>query len=246
MSPSKPSPSATRPAVALFTRDLRVHDNPVLAGAAAAGGGRVVPLFVLDDAILPRISEPRQRFLSESLADLDAGLRRLGGHLVLRAGDLVAEVCKAAADSGAAEVHLAADVTAYAHKRQRALASALNAQGIALLLHQQVHTVQPPGEPRPGDRDHFSVFTPYWRRWAELPLRAPAKEPRISVPDIAGLKLPDGLPKPSEKRGSSDTLRGGETEGRQRAERWLATTVDRYEDVHDEPYEPYVPPVPSS
>jgi hypothetical protein len=36
-------------AVALFTRDLRVHDNPVLTAAAEAD--TVIPLFVLDSAI---------------------------------------------------------------------------------------------------------------------------------------------------------------------------------------------------
>ena len=39
-------------AIVLFNRDLRVHDNPALAAAARAG--RVVPLFVLDEAILSR------------------------------------------------------------------------------------------------------------------------------------------------------------------------------------------------
>ncbi len=36
-------------AVALFTRDLRVHDNPVLTATAEADA--VIPLFVLDSAI---------------------------------------------------------------------------------------------------------------------------------------------------------------------------------------------------
>jgi deoxyribodipyrimidine photo-lyase len=41
-----------RPAtVVLFTRDLRVHDQPALR-AATDDGGAVAPLFVLDDAFL--------------------------------------------------------------------------------------------------------------------------------------------------------------------------------------------------
>ena len=36
--------------IALFTRDLRVHDNPMLVAAAAAAKC-VVPLFVHDEAI---------------------------------------------------------------------------------------------------------------------------------------------------------------------------------------------------
>jgi deoxyribodipyrimidine photo-lyase len=64
-------------AVALFTRDLRVHDNPVLTAAAQAEA--TVPLFVLDDAILgSAYNRPnRARFLAESLRDLHTTLRGL-------------------------------------------------------------------------------------------------------------------------------------------------------------------------
>ena len=45
-------------AVVLFTRDLRVHDNPALA-AACANAERVVPLFVLDPALAGRSANRR-------------------------------------------------------------------------------------------------------------------------------------------------------------------------------------------
>ena len=229
-STSKRSASSTTPpaAIALFTRDLRVHDNPVLAAATAAGAGRAVPLFVLDGRILRGVSASRRRFLDECLTDLDLNLRRLGGRLVLRAGEVVAEVCRVAVETGATEVHLAADVSAYADEREHGLAAALRARGAVLRLHDRVHTVQAPGELRPGDRDHFSVFTPYWRRWAEAPMRALAAAPRFTVPDVAGLPLPDPGPEPA------GGLSGGETVARRRAWQWLRHTVDRYEDVHDD------------
>ena len=54
-------------AIVLFTRDLRLHDNPALHQACARAR-QVVPLFVAD----PAIPAPpnRARFLAESLADL--------------------------------------------------------------------------------------------------------------------------------------------------------------------------------
>ncbi|MGH3095241.1 MAG: deoxyribodipyrimidine photo-lyase, partial [Streptosporangiales bacterium] len=72
-------------ALVVFTRDLRVHDNPGLA-AAAAGHEYVVPVFVEDDAITgSRFAAPgRARFLAECLSDLDDSLRRLGARLVVR------------------------------------------------------------------------------------------------------------------------------------------------------------------
>jgi deoxyribodipyrimidine photo-lyase len=58
-------------ALALFTRDLGVHDNPVLY-AAAQSADCVVALFVLDERILASgYSRPnRARSLADSLADL--------------------------------------------------------------------------------------------------------------------------------------------------------------------------------
>ena len=81
-------------AIVVFTRDLRLHDNPALHQACARAR-RVVPLFVVG----PAISAPsnRARFLAESLADLRASLRERGADLVLRRGDPAAETIRLAA-----------------------------------------------------------------------------------------------------------------------------------------------------
>ncbi len=56
--------------VVLFNRDLRVHDHEGLCLAAPAG--RVIPLFVVDDALRGVLAKApnRARFLAESLDDL--------------------------------------------------------------------------------------------------------------------------------------------------------------------------------
>jgi deoxyribodipyrimidine photolyase len=85
-------------AVALFTRDLRVHDNPVLTAAAQAEA--TVPLFVLDDAILgSAYNRPnRARFLAESLRDLHTTLRGLRLPVGLARGAVPGpnEICRGA------------------------------------------------------------------------------------------------------------------------------------------------------
>ncbi len=48
-----------RTVVVLFTRDLRLHDQPALA-AAVERAERVVPLFVLDDAVLATFGAPNR------------------------------------------------------------------------------------------------------------------------------------------------------------------------------------------
>lgn len=117
-------------AVVLFTRDLRVHDNPALAAAAEAAE-TVLPLFVLDEAIGRTrygAAANRRAFLLESLADLHASLRALGGALDVRRGDVVAETVRAAREAGAVTVFASADVSPYARERERRLGAALDVQ----------------------------------------------------------------------------------------------------------------------
>lgn len=104
-----------RTAIVLFTRDLRVHDNPALE-LAVRSAEYVVPLFVVQDGL--RFAVPnRARFLRESLADLRQSLRELGGDLVLRHGDPVEETLRLAAEVEADGLVLASDVSAYARRR---------------------------------------------------------------------------------------------------------------------------------
>ncbi|GAA0417465.1 deoxyribodipyrimidine photo-lyase [Streptomyces luteireticuli] len=218
-----------RTALALFTSDLRLHDNPVLHTALRTSD-RVVPLFVLDTGIARAgFAAPRRAaFLAGCLADLDEGLRARGGRLVLREGDVVEEVCRVAAEAGAGEVHVAAGASGYAQLREARLRSALGAGGRRLTVHDAVVTVVAPGGVVPAGKDHFAVFTPYFRRWsAQRPRSMPAAPRRVDVPGVPGLPppvvtAPPGLPK------------GGEREGRRRLAAWLRGGLARYAELHDD------------
>ncbi|UUU43406.1 cryptochrome/photolyase family protein [Streptomyces sp. NBC_00162] len=221
-------------AVVLYTSDLRLHDHPPLR-AALASCDRVVPLFVRDHALAAAGFAPpnRQAFLADCLADLDAGLRERGGRLVIRSGDAVREVCALARETDADEVHMAAGVSGYAHAREDRLRTALEAEGRRLHVHDMVITAVAPGAVLPAGSDHFAVFTPYFRRWAELPPRAVAAAPRT-------VRLPEGLgSEPLPVRGaltgvSPGLARGGETEARRLLANWLRSGISRYEDTHDD------------
>jgi len=171
-------------AVVVFTRDLRVDDQPALARAAREAE-HVVPLFVFDDAILQgAFNRPnRTGFLLESLHDLDDALRALGGALVVRRGDWVRVVATVVAGVGATSVHVSDDVSGYARARLARLADAVPvpvepAPGI---------TVVAPGEITPGSQgDHYKVFTPYFRRWMDA-------RRRHVVPAPDRVVLPEGL-----------------------------------------------------
>ena len=166
--------------VVLFTRDLRVHDHPALT-AAVAEGGEVVPLFVVDPAMLA-ISPNRARFLMESLADLDRSLQQRGGRLATRRGEVVAAVLRVVEETDATSVHLTSDVSVTARRREEALREALAVRRVTLHVHPGTAVVEP-GEVLPAGKDVYSVFTPYHRSWAQAPRRGvlPAPE-RVSLP----------------------------------------------------------------
>ncbi|MFF5184618.1 cryptochrome/photolyase family protein [Streptomyces sp. NPDC000345] len=220
--------------VVLFTSDLRLHDHPPLR-AALDGSREVVPLFVRDRAVDGAgFARPnRLAFLADSLRDLDAGLRHRGGRLVVRSGDLVEEVCRVATEADADEVHLAADVSAHAQRREERLRRALEAEGVRLHVHGTVTTAVDPGVLAPGSSDHFAVFTPYFRHWSGYRLRDALGAPRaVRVPEGVGS---EELPGREGLSGLSPALaRGGETEARARLTAWLDSGVAAYEDRHDD------------
>jgi deoxyribodipyrimidine photo-lyase len=220
--------------VVLFTSDLRLHDHPPLR-AALGGSRQVVPLFVRDRDVdrAGFAAANRLAFLADCLRDLDTGLRERGGRLVVRSGDLVEQVCAVAAEAEADEVHLAADVSAHATRREERLRRALEAEGVRLHVHDTVTTAVAPGAVVPAASDHFAVFTPYFRHWSRRPPRGVLDAPRlVEVPDGVGS---EELPLRGSVAGLSPGLaRGGEAEGRRRLTAWLRGGITAYEKGHDD------------
>jgi deoxyribodipyrimidine photo-lyase len=199
-------------AIVLFTRDLRVHDHAALC-AAVERSAEIVPLFVLDESLAGSV---RDGFLQEALADLRGRLRALGGDLFVRRGDPVSETLRLAQEVGATAVYVGADAGVYAERRRTRLARA-----IELHVEQTIAAVAPV-ELAPADRDHYRVFTPYWRRWREVRLAAPLRPPvHVAVPRL----------EPGELRARSG---GGETAGRKRLESWLRGGLHEYSVTRDD------------
>ena len=220
--------------VVLFTRDLRVHDHPALAEAARRAR-TVVPAFVVDDTLLgrARVGANRLAFLVDALSDLDRSLRFRGARLVLRRGDVVEETVRLAGEVRADAVFASADVSAYAQRRQRRLAAACAAAGMAWRLFPGV-TVVPPGELTPMGGDHFKVFTPYWHRWHRHERRALEAPPRRLRPVRVPSRRRPALCDLTRDAPATRRPRGGETEGRRRLEAWLGNGLAAYAELHDD------------
>lgn len=221
-------------AVALFTRDLRTTDNPVLAGAANAD--RVIPVFVVDDVPWESASPNRRWAIAGALQDLRTALQDLGGDLVGRRGDTVDEGCKLVKDHEVTRVHLASEPSRFGQGRERRLREALEDLGleVELVVHDS-HLVVPPGEVTPTSGDHYKVFTPYFRSWVDATRRPLAETPSsLTLPDgidVGDLPSPDDVP---EDERSPDLAPIGEQSALEHATDWLAGDGEDYEDARDD------------
>jgi deoxyribodipyrimidine photo-lyase len=221
--------------VVVFTRDLRVADNPALS-AAIATSGEVIPLFVIDDVVVTRSSQSATRleFLLASLTDLDSSLRTLGGALVVRRGPWAETVLKVARSAGAGAIHVAADVSGYHQQRLAELNHAARQCRIAVTTHPGV-TIVPAGTLRPPSRSCYQVFTPYYRSWTSASRRTllPAPSPVTLPADCDTGRIP-ALAQLTADAPARTELRGGEQAGLKRLREWSATALGGYDASRDD------------
>ena len=208
-------------AIVLFTRDLRMHDNPALSAAVSAAQ-HVLPLFVLDDTLLgDAAAANRLAFLGESLHDLRTSL----GGLAIRRGETVSEVVRLARSVDAGAVFLTEDASPFAKRREQDLSD----ERLALNVFPSASAVVL-DEVRTSTGGRYRVFTPFWRAWRAAPRRPVLDPPRVRPPAGVDLgELPDlggGV--------SPGRARGGEQEGRRRMERFLAAGLAAYEARSDD------------
>ena len=169
-------------------RDLRLRDHPALCEAAAAGG-KVLPLFVLD----PRLADeatPRRDHLLASLRCLDEAM---DGALVVRRGRPEQVVSQVAREAGADSVHTTAESTPYGRARDERVRRRLQRDGRSLVATGTPYAVGP-GTLLKADGTPYQVFTPFSRAWRDHGWPGPAPMPRglrwARTVDSGG--IPDG------------------------------------------------------
>lgn len=178
------------PAILWLRRDLRLGDLPAL-GAAHETGGPVLPVFVLDPALLASAGEVRTASL---LAALRALRTSYDGALVVRSGrpDQVLPVL--AAEVGATSIHLSAEPSPYGRRRDARVEAALRASGVRLVATGSPYAVTP-GRILKDDGEPYRVFTPFARAWRRHGWRRPASTPAVRwYRGPHGEPLPDAAP----------------------------------------------------
>jgi deoxyribodipyrimidine photo-lyase len=224
-------------AILWFRRDLRLADHPALVEALTRHE-HVVPLYVLDDALLRGryAGAPRVAFMLGCLRALDGALRQRGSGLVVRHGRPEDEVPAVAREVGARTVAWTSDVAPYARRRDRRVSEALRAAGVAAAPHGGGYLVDP-SRPRTQGGSPYTVFSPFHRAIAGVerravhgapaefpPLPADLEEGRLPALDalgVAGADVAEPIVEP------------GEPAARAALQRWLAGGLDDYADRHD-------------
>ncbi len=175
-------------------RDLRLTDNQALA-AALGGGENIIPLFIIDPALLasPYVGARRLAFLWAGLAEMDRTLRQAGGRVIVRSGRPLDVLAALVAECGASAIYAEADYSPYARRRDAEIAAKLPLRLVGGL------TVHPPEAVVKSDGSPYTVYTPYGRAWKSLPPPLPAHllpaPPRLLVPEgLASEPLPDHPP----------------------------------------------------
>lgn len=221
-----------------FRRDLRISDS-VSLHEAFTRGECLVPVFILDDAILqaPDSGSARVAFLLPVLESLRRNLEALGHRLILLHGTPHEELVKLARAIRADAVFTNRDYEPYAIARDRKVAGALYEAGVYFesfkdsVIWEGRDVLTKVNEP-------YTVFTPYAKAWRAKPIAPPVPKlgrAKAPVPESAH-SLP--LPANSEKLGHKLTQHlpaAGEHAALEALKQFLAQRVYDYDTARNFP-----------
>jgi deoxyribodipyrimidine photo-lyase len=162
----------------VFRRDLRIDDNTGL-GEACRISKEVVPVFFLDPRQIeahPYRSEPGLDFMCDALIDLGHSLEEAGSRLVVIGGVAEEVIVPLARSLEAEAVFMNGDVTPFSRRRDERLRARCDEAGLSFNSYDDamVHGVETVLK---NDGTPYTVFTPYFRRAATLPVRQPRARP---------------------------------------------------------------------
>ncbi len=153
---------AHRTAIYWFRRSLRLEDNRALSEAVTEAV-HVLPVFILDPEILARsdTGAARTRFLFESLAEVDAGLRTRGGRLIIRYGKPVEQLERLVQETGATLLCYGQDYEPYSRQRDDMVNSAMVRNGVDVRPFADHLLAEPDEIVSPSSGKPYTVYTPY-------------------------------------------------------------------------------------
>jgi deoxyribodipyrimidine photo-lyase len=224
-----------------FRLDLRLADNPALHAALERGRG-VVPVFIwAPEEEAPHEPGAASRWwLHQSLAALEADLRRLNSRLIIRRGPILEALRLMVQETGAEAVVWNRRYEPVVAARDAGIERELRADGLevqtfnASLFHEPWTIANRSGKP-------FQVFTPFWRYCrtqaepaapllAPRRLTGPGKWPRSLA--LAALELE---PKIDWAGGIRNAWQPGERGAQTRLRRFIDDAFAEYDELRNRP-----------
>ena len=221
--------------VFLFHRDLRLVDHTGLERAALIAKelrAEVIPLFIFTPQQVthnPYKSSPAIQFMCDSLAELEADVKRAGGTMRFAYGDTIA-VLRSIKDLGA--VLETRDYTPFAKERETAIRNFAAERGIVYEAVDDIYLTTP-GSVKTGGGRTYQKFTPFYDAVKEHPV--PKPRAAAAIPWYRGRIVLEGAVtfKEMQKRlvhRNPMVQPGGRSEGLRR----FAAIATDYEAAHDD------------
>ena len=198
-------------------RDLRFHDNAAL-DHALQHSEQVIPLFILDPALLSTPLSNRDQFLFGALRSLDQDLRKKGSRMILRRGRPVDVLRKLVSESSVDMISAEADISPYAKKRDEEIG------GLLPLITLGGLTLHPPQAVMKSDGTPYTVYTPFSRVWKSLPQPGLPQEAPDTLPSVPDSILTEAIP-------DSESFEGfpaNERSARERLDQFLSSAIFSY------------------
>jgi len=177
---------AHHPIIVWYRRDLRVDDHPALFRAAAEKV-QIVPLFVFDKELMRSLPSDGAafNFQAEALTVLQGNIRKLGGRLVIRKGNVLRVHEELIREVQPAALYYNRDYEPYATERDKKVEALYRRYGIEVKSFADV-VVHEPHEVLTGKGTPFAVFTPFANAWKKLHHPAPLGRPgALTTPRLA-------------------------------------------------------------
>ncbi len=219
--------NGTTNSIMWFRRDLRISDNPALNAAiesAHVGGGSVVPVFILDPALIGGAGSKRLAYLGRSLRALNESLNN-SLHVLI--GDHVEVLTELKKRYSATTVHISEEFERFGVERDKRV----EASGISLTRTGSPYAVSPGRVRKPSDDTPYKVYTPFYRAWREVGWRDPAVSPKkipLVTPTANDRNFPDwALPE------GTTILEAGEKAAHKRFAYFTKNILDAYDQTRN-------------
>ncbi|MFZ0565050.1 MAG: deoxyribodipyrimidine photo-lyase [Chlamydiales bacterium] len=216
----------TTPVLVWFRQDLRLKDNPALTHACQTGLP-IIPLYILDDCTVEKwkMGEASREWLCNSLASLDASLRKKGARLFFLQGNPLEILPEIVKKYGVIALFWNRCYEPFAIKRDKKLERLL-----PNVNHFKGSLLFEPWEVLNQQDGFFKIFSPFWKRCLEKAASIPPP-----LPEPKRIKLfPIPLKGPPSSEGQLHKLwQIGESGAHQKLKHFIKKSLPHYAQKRD-------------